>query len=263
MKDGRGDSTVNEFYTAALQEVNNITDVEITLKYVNVDLNIDGLEDKIIIIRSPIHSGSHGDRFEILLNINGTFNKAFTGVFQLYSQEWDAVGSVTVLNEVNNGWKNIKVETDGKTITLRYGGNFNKSTSLIENQDKDVYSETDYSEEVYGVIDYPLLDIPIRYNDSNIVMIVVNNVMQSDKSEYFFTDDKQILESMQLTFNVISFPVGRGTTPDSMVYIYRDNILIREIPFLGKYINAEKFDMESLSKLDIETRIMQELPPPI
>lgn len=130
--------------------------------------------------------------------------------------------------------------------------------------DKFVYDETDYSgKDVYGVVDYPLLDIPIRYSNSDIVIIIANNVMYSDKTEYFFTDDKIILESMQSTFHVISFPVAQGTTPDSMVYIYQDNTLIREIPFFGIYTNEEKFSLNFLSKVDVETRIKQELPPPI
>lgn len=139
MKDGMQNSSVNEFYYADQQEVNSVTDVKMILKYTDVDLNNDGLEDKIVIIRSPIHSGSQGDSFEILLNINATFIKAYTGVFRLYSQEGDALGSVVVLTEVNNGWKSIKVETDDKTITLQY----NNEKYGIELPEKSSESEPD------------------------------------------------------------------------------------------------------------------------
>lgn len=121
----------------------------------------------------------------------------------------------------------------------------------------------DNKDSAYGVNYYPLLNMPIRYNESDIVLIIVNNVMQSDKSEYFFTNDKETLENMQTVFKVISFPVDRGTTPDSMVYIYQDNILIKEIPFFGIYNNEENFNLDSLSKLEIEAKIDQELQPPI
>lgn len=149
-------------------------------------------------------------------------------------------------------------------VSFIISGNASKSVVLADNADKVVQGETDYSDEdVYGKVDYPLLDIPIRYNNSDIVIIIANNVMHPDKAEYLFTDSKTTLESMQSTFNVISFPVARGTTPDSMVYIYQDNVLIREIPVFGIYTNEEKFSLDSLSKVDVEAKIKQELPPPI
>lgn len=123
MKDGLENPVINEFYLLDQQEVESVSDVQMILKYVDVDLNNDGLEDKIVIIRSPIHSGSQGDMFEILLNNKGTYKKIYTGIFRLYSQEWDAVGSVIILKNVNNGLKNIKVETDGEAIIIRYDGN--------------------------------------------------------------------------------------------------------------------------------------------
>jgi len=144
------------------------------------------------------------------------------------------------------------------------GGGSSKSVILADNTNTNVSDKIDSPEEdVYGIIDYPLLDIPIRYNNSDIVMVIVNNVMYPDKAEYLFTDDKTTLENMQTTFKVISFPAARGTTPDSMVYIYQDHNLIREIPFFGIYTNDEKFRLESLNKDDIETIIKQELPAPI
>lgn len=115
-------------------------------------------------------------------------------------------------------------------------------------------------EDVYGTVDYPLLEIPIRYNDSEIVLIVANNVMQSDKTEYFYTNNKQILENMQMEFNVISFPIDRGTTPDSFVYVYQDGILLKEIPFFGEFTD-DQFNLEVKTKNEIEHMLKQEMQP--
>jgi len=43
-------------------------------------------------------------------------------------------------------------------------------------------------------------------------------MMRSD--EYLFSNNKRTLENMQTKFHVIIFPIDRGTTPDSKVFIY-------------------------------------------
>lgn len=123
MVNGEENSVVNEFYYSDRQDVESVSEVKMVLKYVDVDLNDDGLDDKFVIIRSPIHSGSHGDTFEILLNDNGNYEPVFNGVFRLYSQEWESVGTVTVLNETNNGLKNIMIKSSEEPIVIQFNGN--------------------------------------------------------------------------------------------------------------------------------------------
>lgn len=118
-------------------------------------------------------------------------------------------------------------------------------------------------EEAYPVIDYPLVDIPIRYNESEVQLIIANNVMQSDEAEYLYTNDKKTLEEMQTVFHVITFPADRGTTPDSMVYVYEDNILIKEIPFFDTYSHEDQFALSHLNKTEAEEILRQEVPPAI
>lgn len=114
----------------------------------------------------------------------------------------------------------------------------------------------------YAVSDYPLLDMPLRYNQWEVILVVVNNVMNPNEVEYLYTDDKKILEDMQTVFNVTSFPVDRGTTPDSMVYIYQDGILIKKIPFWGTY-HDNQFNLISLNQQELEKKLKQKLPPAI
>jgi len=130
---------------------------------------------------------------------------------------------------------------------------------LCSNGSRISHSFSNIEEETYAVIDYPLIDIPIRYNESEVAIVIANNMMRSD--EYLFSNNKRTLENMQTKFHVITFPIDRGTTPDSKVFIYEDNILIKAIPFCGEYSNDEKFDLDSLPKEDIEEKIGQKLPP--
>lgn len=116
-------------------------------------------------------------------------------------------------------------------------------------------------DDVYAAIDYPLLELSIKYNESNVMLIIVNNVMHPKESEYLCTYDKKILYDMQTKFNVISFPIDRGTTPDSVVYIYQDEILIKMIPFIGIYSNEQGFNLHYFNKNEVEVMLKQELPP--
>lgn len=123
--------------------------------------------------------------------------------------------------------------------------------------------DNEQKESAYGIKDYPLVDFPIRYNESEVILIIANNVMQFDKAEYLYTNNKKTLEDMQTVFNVITFPADRGTTPDSMVYIYEDNVLIKEIPFFDTYSNDEQFNLSNLNKQEVEKILKQELPPAV
>ena len=89
---------------------------------------------------------------------------------------------------------------------------------LCSNGSRISHSFSNLEEETYAVIDYPLIDIPIRYNESEVAIVIANNMMRSD--EYLFSNNKRTLENMQTKFHVIIFPIDRGTTPDSKVFIY-------------------------------------------
>ena len=120
MKDVRTDKTIMSVYQSDFNEIAVLMDASTIVKYVDVDLNGDGQMDKIVVIRSAIHSGSQGDMFEILLNDSGTFNRIYTGVIRLYSQEWEVVGSVKVSDVSAGEFKSIKINTGYNQIILGY-----------------------------------------------------------------------------------------------------------------------------------------------
>jgi len=113
---------------------------------------------------------------------------------------------------------------------------------------------------VYTVPDFPLVDMPIRYNQGEVILIISDNWGAPEETEYLLIDDRQILDDIQNQFYVLTFPPDRGTTPDSMVYVYQDGVLIKEIPFVGGSDIDEHYDLVWVSKGEIEERIGQKLP---
>jgi len=114
---------------------------------------------------------------------------------------------------------------------------------------------------VYTVPDFPLVDMPVRYHQGEVVLVISNNWGgPPEETQYLFTDDRQILDEIQNRFYVLTFPPDRGTTPDSMVYVYQDGVLIKEIPFAGESDIDRHYSFAHLSKAEVEDRIGQKLP---
>ena len=80
--------------------------------------------------------------------------------------------------------------------------------------------------------------------------------MHPELVSYLYLDDKQKLEALQKVLVVNTFPKGFGTTPDSILYMYKDYELIRE------YIAPDLMFIE-MDKTELELRLGQELPPEI
>ena len=73
MKDGLENTAIMAVYQDGFSDMANITDEPAIVNYIDIDLNNDGQIDKIVIIRSVVHTGSRGDTFEFLLNDKGSF----------------------------------------------------------------------------------------------------------------------------------------------------------------------------------------------
>lgn len=102
MEDAIKDDKIIQFYEEDIQDVENLTNGSITIKSCDIDLNEDGLVDKLVSVISPLHSGSHGDMFQILLNDESGFRDIY------------------ILNSKSNGFYDIKIVTDGNSFILRY-----------------------------------------------------------------------------------------------------------------------------------------------
>ena len=129
MQDGLENSDILIYYKQDIDDVNNMEKSKsINIWCYDIDLNNDELVDKIVIFRSPLHSGSQGDKFDILIrNSNGTYmNASPFSVIQLYTQgnipEEDT--SVTILKARSNGFYDIEIRKPGdiKYFKLAFDG---------------------------------------------------------------------------------------------------------------------------------------------
>ena len=117
MKDGLENPEILEYYKQDIIDVKTITNSKIIeIKYYDIDLNDDGLKDKIVYIASPLHSGSYGDSFNILINNGESYDRILYWTIWLWDQYYDEdgeevveVGELYVLPEKTNGFHNIEI----------------------------------------------------------------------------------------------------------------------------------------------------------
>ena len=116
MKDGLENPEILEFYKQDIIDVETVTKGTIRIKYYDIDLNDDGLKDKIVYIASPLHSGSYGDSFNILINNGESYDRILYWTIWLCDQYYDEdgeevieVGELYVLPEKTNGFHNIEI----------------------------------------------------------------------------------------------------------------------------------------------------------
>lgn len=123
MKDGLENPEILEFYKQDIIDVKTITNSKIIeIKYYDIDLNDDGLMDKLVYIESPLHSGSMGNSFNILINNGESYDRILYCTLLLWDQyydenweEFEEVGELYVLPEKTNGFHNIEI------FSLRFG----------------------------------------------------------------------------------------------------------------------------------------------
>lgn len=122
MKDAMADEEIVQFYEEDIQQVELLTNGDITIKSCDVDLNEDGLPDRLVSIISPLHSGSHGDTFHILLNEEGILKKICSITLRLYEQSVDfpLAGEIYILDKQSSGFHDIQIITDENSFILCY-----------------------------------------------------------------------------------------------------------------------------------------------
>lgn len=121
MKDGLENADLLQYYEEDIKEVQMMSNAPITIRYFDIDLNDDGLKDKIVYITSSFHSGSHGDYFSILLNKGNDYEEILIMTLSLYHQYEDKVlGEVYIMKDMTNGFYDLKVKTDKNQFILKY-----------------------------------------------------------------------------------------------------------------------------------------------
>jgi hypothetical protein len=124
------------------------------------------------------------------------------------------------------------------------------------------------SSDVFGKVHHPLIDIPfISIANENSDWLIVNrsNLYRDDERFEIIQGKGPFLHFDTEHLKVITFPIGRGTTSNGIIYVFRNRVLIREVPYWEVYITSKflinKF--RQATKAEIEEIIKSKLPPPI
>jgi hypothetical protein len=114
--------------------------------------------------------------------------------------------------------------------------------------------------DVFGRVDYPLVDI---FFDSESKWLVIDrSSLLTDSEKFKISQDSLDLQFNKECLKLVTFPVGRGTTPMGIVYVYKDEILVREIPYIEAYYKNEGIEkaFRPAEKSEIESILSRELP---
>lgn len=124
LKNGLKDPTLTAYYHQDIDDVKKFSNGDIQIDYYDVDLDGDGRKDKIVIIRSPLHSGVMGDSLQILLSDQiDNYKTIFYGVYQFYDQNSnrdEVLGMVHILKNKTNGFYDIEIVSDDNVTILKY-----------------------------------------------------------------------------------------------------------------------------------------------
>ena len=137
-------------------------------------------------------------------------------------------------------------------------GFFMNTNSLYEK-----VTQKDNPNETLTKDDYPLIEMSITSNDE--WFVIIRSDLFSKDEKFAVCDDEECLSFNKENLVISTFPVGRGTTPNGVVYIYRNNELVKQIPFIEVRFenNIFKDEFENAKKEDIEKLINMSLPSPI
>jgi hypothetical protein len=127
------------------------------------------------------------------------------------------------------------------------------------------HAKTEESENfaLYDVfrVDYPLIEIGF-INECEWLLIDRANLFTSQEKYSIIQQNKELQFGKEWLW-VLTFPSARGITPKGVVYIYKDGILIKEVPYYEVYCESEslKNAFQEVTKAKIEEMINKELPP--
>lgn len=126
MKNGMENSTILDYYREDINDVMTITsNKDITIWYYKTDLNDDGMDDLIVIVSSPLHSGTQGDMLDILFNNGNSYSENRMGyTFRLIhdtKNNYVPYGEIYILPSKTNHYHDLEVFTsDENHFFLKY-----------------------------------------------------------------------------------------------------------------------------------------------
>ena len=105
--------------------------------------------------------------------------------------------------------------------------------------DDEVYDD-DVREFMYP--DYPLMEYAFNEEDDWVV-VICEDVYEGD-AEYYINDDEKSLDLNKEKFAVNAIPEGRGTTPENLVWIYKNGELLKYVPCFDYEFLSDAFERD-------------------
>ena len=124
-----------------------------------------------------------------------------------------------------------------------------------------------------GIIDYPLIEISFIQNEEDEWLIIdrsdpfvdFGEEVKKEKVNMLHIKDYEearALNHSKGALKVVTFPTGLGTTPEGVIYVYKNEVLIKEVPYLKiEFGNKELFRQVPIK--EAEKLIGESLPSPI
>ena len=92
-------------------------------------------------------------------------------------------------------------------------------------------------DDIIGKIDYPLIDV--YFDNDNDWIILKSDGLVSDNPEFTMIRDVHSVEHIKDKISILTFPVGHGTTANGTICIFKNEILIKSVPYIESYISDE------------------------
>lgn len=106
------------------------------------------------------------------------------------------------------------------------------------NAENNISVDEGIGHEGIGQLDYPLIDI--AFNDGNEYAVVICDGIYSEKQTYLWCRDRRNLQFNTEHLYIRTYPLGRGTTGNGAITIYRNGEEIRYIEFLEIHFTSEE-----------------------
>ena len=110
-------------------------------------------------------------------------------------------------------------------------------------------------------VDYPLIDI--SFDDKSDWLVIIRTDLFTEYEKYYISQNAKRLQMNKEGLMIRTFPIGRGTTPSGVVYVYQNKELIKEVPFIELSFDNVilKSAFKHIIREDINKLIKNPLPP--
>ena len=121
MNDGLQNEVVKQLYEKEFSELRELSSSPAIVNVYEYDLNHDEINDKIVFLRSAIHSSTGGDTLQIWMSNGAEFEKVLDEIFYLMDMDNQFVAEAYIVDNYTDV-SSIELMSDGKIWSILYDG---------------------------------------------------------------------------------------------------------------------------------------------